>query len=68
MKDILLIVLFLANIIQAIFHFIERRDMMNRIMSKDYKEYSHKGSPPPIHIPSAHSRILRKWRDRTGGE
>ena len=68
MKDILLIALIINNLIQVIFHFIERRDMYNRLMSKNLAEYKSSGEPPKNHIPSAHDRLLKKWRDRTGGE
>ena len=68
MTEVLLIALLLLNIIQAILHYCERRDMYNRLMSKSLTEYKQGGSKPPKHIPSAHDRILNKWRDRTGGE
>lgn len=68
MKDILLIVLALANIIQAIIRLFERRDMLNRLMSKDFKEYKTIDAPPHKTIPSAHSQVLKKWRDKNGGE
>lgn len=53
-------------VLQAVIHYIERRDMLNRIMSNSLTEYKQSGSPPPKHIPSAHNRILNKWRDRAG--
>ena len=67
MTDVLIIALLLLNIVQAILHYCERRDMYNRLMSRNLTEYK-QGGPPPKHIPSAHNRILNKWRDRTGGE
>jgi hypothetical protein len=67
MQDVLLISLIILNIIQAILHFCERRDMYNRLMSRTLTEYKQDGKPPK-HIPSAHDRVLNKWRNRTGGE
>ena len=68
MTDVLIIALLLLNIIQAILHYCERRDMYNRLMSKSLTEYKHSGSPPPKHTPSAHDRVLNKWRDKAGGK
>ena len=68
MKDILLIVLILLNVTQAILHYFERRDMLNRIMSKTFTEYKSVKNSPPKHIPSAHDRVLNKWKDKNGGE
>ena len=52
-------------ILQTVFHYIERRDMCNRLMSRNFSEYK-QGTPPPLHIPSAHDRVLKKWRDKAG--
>lgn len=52
-------------VIQAIFHFIERRDMSNRLMSKDLTEYKRAGfssDKHTSHIPSAHERVLKNWK------
>jgi hypothetical protein len=52
-------------VIQAIFHFIERRDMSDRLMSKDLTEYKRADFSSDKHtsrIPSAHERALKKWR------
>lgn len=59
------ILLIAVIIIQAFLHFLERRDMYNRLMSKNLTEYKQSGSPPK-HIPSAHSRILNDWRKKAG--
>lgn len=53
-------------VVQSFLHFIERRDMYNRLMSRDLTEYKKGGAKPPIHIPSAHERVLKKWRDKAG--
>lgn len=45
--------------LQAILHCIERRDLYNRIMSRDLKEY--KGQERS-YMPSAHDRVLKRWR------
>lgn len=65
MKDILIIALILANIVQAIIHYVERRDMLNRLMSRDLTEYKQSGIPPK-QIPSAHDRTLSRWRNKVG--
>ena len=50
-------------ILQSIIHRIERKDLYNRIMSKDYAEY--KGSKCS-YTPSAHDRVLKRWRGKDG--
>jgi hypothetical protein len=67
MINILLIALVLLNITQLILYSVERRDMLNRLMSKDYTEYK-QGDNPPKHIPSAHDRVLNRWRNKVGDE
>lgn len=62
------LVLITAILIQQLLHYIERRDMYNRLMCKDYAEYKNTDTPPVKHIPSAHSKVLRKWRDKGGVE
>ena len=53
-------------VIQSIIHFIERRDMYNRLMSKDLKDYTRNiGDSSNKHtsrIPSAHERVLKNWK------
>jgi hypothetical protein len=65
MIEIILIAVIIA---QEIFHYFERRDMYNRLMSKNLTEYKQGGTPPKMHIPSAHSRVLNKWRNKAGDE
>jgi hypothetical protein len=48
-------------LIQQIIHHCERKDLYNRIMSKNLTEY--KGDSPGYQI-SAHKRVLNKWRER----
>jgi hypothetical protein len=60
------IILAIVIIIQSIFHYVERRDMCNRLMSKNYTEYRQSDSSPPSHISSAHDRVLKRWRDKGG--
>ena len=66
---ILNIVLSAIIIIQAIIYCVERRDMLNRLMSKDLSEYKQgKDKKPPMAVPSAHDRVLKKWRNKVGDE
>lgn len=60
------IILIAVIAIQTITHFIERRDMYNRLMSKSFSEYNKGKVPPPKHIPSAHEQTLKKWRSKVG--
>lgn len=50
-------------VIQSILFSFERRDMLNRLMAKNLSEYQQPKSPPLKHIPSAHSKVLKKWRN-----
>ncbi len=52
---------------QAFIHYVERRDMLNRLMSKNLTEYK-QGKKPPQAVPSAHNRVLQKWRNKAGDE
>lgn len=61
------IILSAVIIIQAIIHFIERRDMCDRLMSKTLSDYK-QGGKPPAHIPTAHDRVLHRWRNKVGEE
>lgn len=61
------IILIAIILIQDIFHRVERRDMLNRLMSKNLSDYRlGENKKPPEHIPSAHDRVLRNWRDKGG--
>lgn len=51
--------------IQQIIHHRERRDLYNRIMSKNLTEY--KGESPGYQA-SAHKRVLSRWRQTKGGD
>lgn len=66
MQFYVLIVLIVA---QDIAHRAERRDLYNRIMSKDYKEFKSKENVHPKYV-SAHKKILLKWRKKNvdGGD
>lgn len=61
-----MIVYILCGIIifQSIIHHFERKDLYNRIMSKNFTEY--KGEKC-ISAKSAHDRVLKRWRGK-GGE
>lgn len=66
LKDIILIAII---ILQSLLHFCERRDLYNRLMSKDLTDYNQtKKIPPKQHIPSAHKRVLKRWKNRGGDE
>ena len=65
---ILNIILIAVIAIQTLLHYIERRDMYNRLMSKNLAEYNNMNMPPPKHIPSAHELTLRKWRNTAGDD
>lgn len=47
----------------VIVHHFERRDLYNRIMSRDYTEYKGRKIARTI---SAHERALRRWRGEDG--
>ena len=49
---------------QQIIHHQERKDLYDRIMSKNLTEY--KGDSPGYQI-SAHRRVLKRWRQSKGG-
>ncbi len=40
--------------------------MCNRLMSKNLSEY--RGGTPPAHTPSAHDKVLERWRKKAGGK
>ena len=65
MVSITNIILSAVIILQAIFHYLERRDLYNRIMSKNLTEYK-QGRTPPLPVPSAHDRVLNNWRNKAG--
>lgn len=52
-------------IVQSVLHRFERKDLYNRIMSKNLNEYKGKGMLSPR---TAHTRILNRWRGRKGDE
>ncbi len=52
-------------VIQCLIHVIERRDLYNRIMSRDLNEYKGK---PCARVNTAHDRVIRRWRGHKGGE
>lgn len=62
------IILIAVIILQTVIHFFERRDMYNRLMCKNYSEYTNADKTPPKHIPSAHEKTLAKWRNKAGDE
>ena len=65
MKDLILSVVI---ILQSLLHYRERRDLYNRLMSKDLTDYNQSKNLPPKPIPSAHDRVLKRWRNKVGDE
>jgi hypothetical protein len=63
----MIIEIILASVIvlQAALHFIERRDLYNRIMSKSLNEYKDKGAKV-MSAKSAHDRVIARWRGKDG--
>lgn len=51
-------------IFQHITHHFERKDLYNRIMSKNFTEYKGERRHAPS---SAHARLIKQWRGK-GGE
>jgi hypothetical protein len=51
--------------VQQIIHHYERKDLYNRIMSKNLTEY--KGESPGYQV-SAHRKVLNRWREQRGGD
>ena len=48
-------------VFQQIAHHLERKDLYDRIMSKNLTEY--KGESPGYQV-SAHKKVLNRWRKR----
>lgn len=53
-------------LIEAI-HFIERRDLYNRMMCRSMEEYKKRNDPQPK-IVTAHQKALEKWRGEKGAD
>ena len=51
--------------VQQVIHHFERKDLYNRIMSKNLTEY--KGEALGYQV-SAHKRVLNRWRQNKGGD
>lgn len=50
-------------IVQSIFHHFERKDLYNRIMSKNLTEYKGKKA---VSVKSAHRQVLNRWKGLDG--
>lgn len=48
-----------------IFQHFERKDLYNRIMSRDLSEYKGGKTKSPL---SAHEKVLKRWREKEGDE
>lgn len=60
--------LFVCNFLQIILHSVERKDLYNRLMARDYKEYVYTGTKNDNKNPllSAHAKRLEQWRNEGG--
>lgn len=52
---------------QQILHYFERKDLYDRIMSRNLTEYKDKGETRSYSV-SAHRRVLGRWKQRGGGD
>lgn len=70
MLYIVIAALFCCVIFQQVIHSAERKDLYNRLMARDYKEYAYSNKKVNTRNPimSAHSRTLEKWRSEDGGD
>ena len=50
-------------VLQSIIHHFERKDLYNRIMSKNFTEY--KGEKCHS-VKSAHDKVIKRWRGKVG--
>lgn len=56
-------VLAVALCIQSIMHYKERKDLYNRLMARDYAEYTASlDNNTQKHYKSAHKAVLDRWR------
>ena len=62
MSEIVIAALCLTVAVQEYLHHRERRDLYNRIMSRDLDDY--KGTSKPTSGKSAHAKVLDNWRRR----
>ena len=58
----IMLLLFIAG--QAIIHFFERKDLYNRIMSRDIFDYEAAKSEPHDARMSAHRKALEQWKHK----
>ena len=64
---IVIIALSVVIVIQSVLHYIERKDLYNRIMCKSIGEYKAIDEPLKKHT-SAHDRVLKNWRKKAGDD
>ena len=55
-------VLCLVLALQMFLHWKERKDLYDRIMSRDLNEYKRSNEPPKA-VPSQLKRVMDRWRD-----
>lgn len=58
------LILGVVIMLQALIHYCERKDLYDRVMSKNFTEYKG-GNIPRYHI-SAHENVLKRWRNKGG--
>ena len=59
------IVFALICFVLIVTHYFERRSLLNRIMAKNLAEYK---STKAHYVPSAHKKVLDRWRTKDGGD
>ena len=66
---VICIALCVAIIIERITHYIERKDLYNRIMSRDVRDYEViTGKANNVPLPSSHRKNIDKWKEGGGSE
>lgn len=51
-------------VLQAVMHYLERKDLYNRLMSKDLSEYKHfSGGYEEKPRETAHEKAIKAWRN-----
>lgn len=48
---------------QQILHYIERKELCDRLMSRDVTEYRAKAREKPVSVSKRHEQIMRRWRE-----
>lgn len=51
-------------LVQAVMWHFERKDLYNRLMCKDIKEYKSLVETKPTQVKTAHQKALNKWQHK----